>query len=94
MPAQHALTSDRPGPAHGGTASLPRNRAPRLHATGSARLEPDQRRACPPAPPCREDLFWLLERIMPRLHERMGGPKPVHVLGIADPASVPQVPAF
>lgn len=31
---------------------------------------------------------------MPRLHERMGGPKPVHVLGIADPASVPQVPAF
>lgn len=41
----------------------------------------------------RQDLFWLLERIMPRLHERMGGPKPVHVLGIADPASVPQVAA-
>lgn len=40
---------------------------------------------------CRADLFWLLERIMPRLHERAGGDKPVHVLGIADPASIPQV---
>ncbi|KAL4457488.1 hypothetical protein ABPG75_012353 [Micractinium tetrahymenae] len=42
----------------------------------------------------RQDLFWLLERIMPRLHERMGGPKPVHVLGIADPASIPQLVAY
>lgn len=43
------------------------------------------------APPRRSaDLFWLLERIMPRLHERAPG-KPVHVLGIADPASIPQV---
>lgn len=42
-------------------------------------------------PPCRGDLFWLLERIMPRLHERGTGTKPVHILGIADPASIPQV---
>ena len=46
----------------------------------------------PPSPPtCREDLFWLLERIMPRLHERTGGSRPVHILGIADPNSIPQV---
>ena len=31
---------------------------------------------------------------MPRLHERMGAPKPVHILGIADPASVPQLVAY
>ena len=39
----------------------------------------------------RADLFWLLQRIMPRLHERAGPGKPVHVLGIADPASIPEV---
>ena len=44
-----------------------------------------------PPPTCREDLFWLLERIMPRLHERTGSNKPVHILGIADPNSIPQV---
>lgn len=38
----------------------------------------------------RGDLFWLLEQIMPRLHARAEG-KPVHILGIADPASIPQV---
>jgi hypothetical protein len=50
-------------------------------------------RLLPPpfTPTCRVDLFWLLERIMPRLHERTGSNKPVHILGIADPNSIPQV---
>lgn len=42
----------------------------------------------------RTELFWLLERIMPRLHERMGAPKPVHILGIADPNSIPQLVTY
>ncbi|EFN58624.1 hypothetical protein CHLNCDRAFT_34232 [Chlorella variabilis] len=42
----------------------------------------------------RGDLFWLLERIMPRLHERGTGTKPVHILGIADPASIPQLVTY
>lgn len=44
----------------------------------------------PPAP-CSDELFWLLERVMPRLHERGAATKPTHILGIADPSSVPQV---
>ncbi|KAI3436502.1 hypothetical protein D9Q98_005919 [Chlorella vulgaris] len=42
----------------------------------------------------REELFWLLERIMPRLHERGASSKPVHILGIADTESIPKLVTY
>lgn len=38
----------------------------------------------------RADLFWLLENIMPSVPRQL----PVHVLGIADPNSVPELVKF
>ena len=38
----------------------------------------------------RADLYWLLENIMPWTPRD----KPVHVLGIADPESLPQLVTF
>ncbi|GAB4820870.1 hypothetical protein N2152v2_007916 [Parachlorella kessleri] len=38
----------------------------------------------------REELFWLLEQLMPR----MPADKPCHVLGIADPKSIPQLVTY
>ena len=41
----------------------------------------------------RADLFWLLGEVMPRVHAAAPG-KPVHVLGIADPTSLPRLVTY
>ena len=41
----------------------------------------------------RADLYWLLEAMMPWVLANAPG-KPVHVLGIADPASLPQLVTY
>ena len=78
------------GGSLGRNRRAPRRTAPAMHAPPAA-AEAADARALLRARWRRDDLFWLMQRIMPRLHERGAATKPVHVLGIADPGSIPQV---